>query len=115
MKLKPEQLATHLQRPLAPIYVLSGDEPLLVQEAADAIRAAARAQEYSERTVMFVETAFDWNALTQAAASLSLLSLSPSRHSAALKRIERSISTPEARKPARFLVYGSWQLVSFHH
>ena len=72
MKLKPEQLATHLQRPLAPVYVLSGDEPLLVQEAADAIRASARAQEYTERLVMFVESSFDWNTLTQAADSLSL-------------------------------------------
>jgi len=61
-----------LQRPLAPIYVLSGDEPLLVQEAADAIRASARAQEYTERTVMFVESSFDWNTLSQAADSLSL-------------------------------------------
>lgn len=74
MKLKPEQLATHLQRPLAPIYVLSGDEPLLVQEAADAIRASARAQAYTERMVMFVESSFDWNTLTQAADSLSLFS-----------------------------------------
>lgn len=74
MKLKPEQLAKHLQSPLAPVYILSGDEPLLVQEAADLIRAAARAQEYSERSVMFVEAAFDWNALTQAAANLSLFS-----------------------------------------
>ncbi len=74
MKLKPEQLATHLLRSLAPVYVLSGDEPLLVQEAADAICVAARTQDYSERTVLFVETGFDWNALTQAAASLSLFS-----------------------------------------
>jgi len=72
MKLKAEQLATHLQRPLAPIYVLSGDEPLLVQEAADLIRAAARAQNFAERQVLFIDRSFDWNVLTQAAASLSL-------------------------------------------
>ena len=41
MNLRPEQLAAHLQRDLAPLYVLHGDEPLLVIEAADAIRAAA--------------------------------------------------------------------------
>ena len=45
MQLRPEQLAAHLaqlDRPLAPLYLLHGDEPLLVIEAADAIRAAAR-------------------------------------------------------------------------
>lgn len=72
MKLKVEQLAAHLQRALAPVYVLSGDEPLLVQEAADQIRAAARAQKFSAREVFFVDRSFDWNLLIQAAASLSL-------------------------------------------
>ena len=51
MQLKPEQLAQHLKKGLAPIYFIYGDELLLVQEAADAIRAAARAQGYSEREV----------------------------------------------------------------
>ena len=43
MKLPPDSLAAHLARGLAPAYLLSGDEPLLVGEAADAIRARARA------------------------------------------------------------------------
>lgn len=72
MKLKPEQLAAHLQKSPAPVYVLSGDEPLLVQEAADQIRAAARARDFSGREVFFVDRSFDWNLLTQTAASLSL-------------------------------------------
>ena len=42
MKLRYEQLASHLQQGLQPIYLLSGDEPLQVMEAADAIRAAVR-------------------------------------------------------------------------
>ena len=42
MQLKGEQLAAHLERTLAPVYVAWGDEPLLVVEATDAIRAAAR-------------------------------------------------------------------------
>ena len=42
MLLKGEQLAAHLERELRPLYVLYGDEPLLVIEAADAIRARAR-------------------------------------------------------------------------
>ena len=42
MQLKGEQLAAHLERELRPLYVLYGDEPLLVIEAADTIRARAR-------------------------------------------------------------------------
>ena len=49
MLLKGEQLAAHLERELRPLYVVYGDEPLLVIEAADAIRARARQQGYSER------------------------------------------------------------------
>ena len=43
MQLAPAQLTPHLQRGLKPLYTLHGDEPLLVQEAADAIRAASTA------------------------------------------------------------------------
>lgn len=73
MQLAPAQLAQHLQRGLRPLYTLHGDEPLLVQEAADAIRAAARAQGYTERTVHTVAGAhFDWSAVLAAGGSLSL-------------------------------------------
>ncbi len=73
MQLAPTQLAAHLQRGLRNLYVLHGDEPLLVQEAADAIRAAARSQGFSERTVHTVLGAhFDWSAVLAAAGSLSL-------------------------------------------
>lgn len=72
MRLRPEQLTTHLAGTLAPLYLVSGDEPLLAQEACDAIRAAARARGFSERTVFEVDHAFSWNALAQAAGNLSL-------------------------------------------
>lgn len=73
MQLPLAQLANHLQKGLRPLYVLHGDEALLVQEAADAIRAAARAQGYGERTVHTVAGAhFDWSAVLAAGASLSL-------------------------------------------
>lgn len=73
MQLAPAQLTQHLQRGLRPLYTLHGDEPLLVQEAADAIRAAARAQGYTERTVHTVAGAhFDWSAVLAAGGSLSL-------------------------------------------
>jgi DNA polymerase III subunit delta len=73
MQLAPAQLAAQLQRGLKPLYTLHGDEPLLVQEAADAIRAAARTQGYTERTVHTVAGAhFDWSAVLAAGGSLSL-------------------------------------------
>ena len=72
MKLTPAQLAKHLQGALAPVYVVSGDEHLLCQEAADAIRAATRQQGFSERQVFNAEASFDWGTLLQAGASLSL-------------------------------------------
>lgn len=72
MLLKGEQLAAHLERELRPLYVLYGDEPLLVIEAADAIRRKARQQGYSEREVLTVLPHFDWNQLLAAGGNLSL-------------------------------------------
>ncbi len=73
MQLALAQLPNHLQKSLRPLYVLHGDEALLVQEAADAIRAAARVQGYGERTVHTVAGAhFDWGAVLAAGSSLSL-------------------------------------------
>jgi DNA polymerase-3 subunit delta len=73
MQLAPAQLPQHLQRGLKPLYTLHGDEPLLVQEAADAIRAAARTQGYTERSSHTVAGAhFDWSAVLAAGGSLSL-------------------------------------------
>ena len=75
MQLRPEQLAAQLaqlDRPLAPLYLLHGDEPLLVIEAADAIRAAARKQGFEEREVIVVGTGFKWDDLFLAAGNMSL-------------------------------------------
>jgi len=72
MQLRPAQLVAHLRQPLLPLYVVAGEEPLLIQESLDALRAAARKQGYSERQVLDADRAFDWSTLTQAAASLSL-------------------------------------------
>jgi DNA polymerase-3 subunit delta len=57
---------------LAGIYLVSGDEPLLVAEAADAIRAAARAAGYADRRVFFIDRSFNWDELRLASQSLSL-------------------------------------------
>ncbi len=73
MQVKPEQLAAHLQRGRRPRYTVHGDEPLLAQEAGDAIRAAARAAGFAERKVFAVSGAhFDWSAVLGAAQALSL-------------------------------------------
>jgi len=72
MKLAPAQLNKHLQGSLAPVYIVSGDDPLLCQEAADAIRAAARQQGFDERQVFSADANFDWGNLLLAGASLSL-------------------------------------------
>ncbi|MBB3102525.1 DNA polymerase III subunit delta [Azomonas macrocytogenes] len=74
MKLPPAQLGKQLQETLAPIYVISSDEPLLAQEASDAIRQAARQQGFDERQVFNADASFDWNQLNEAGASLSLFS-----------------------------------------
>jgi DNA polymerase-3 subunit delta len=67
------QLSQHLQKGLKPLYTLHGEEPLLLQEAADAIRAAARLQGYTERAVHTVAGAhFDWSEVLASGGSLSL-------------------------------------------
>lgn len=73
MQLKLDQLDAHLARGLRPLYVVHGDEPLQAQEAADAVRAAARAAGHGERQVFTVAGAhFDWSAVLGAAQALSL-------------------------------------------
>ena len=73
MQLALPQLQAHLQKGLRSLYTLHGDEALLVQEAADAIRVTARAQGYTERSVHVVSGAhFDWSEVLAAGGSLSL-------------------------------------------
>lgn len=73
MRIRPEQLSSSLQSDnLAPIYMITGDEPLQMMEGTDAIRKAAKAQGYVERTIIEVTANFDWNALFQEADTLSL-------------------------------------------
>jgi len=100
-----KQLNSALRHPLAPLYVLHGDETLLLLEAQDAIRATARAQGYTERSCHTVSgTHFDWSAIFAAIGSQSLFadkqlveiripSGKPGKEgSAALQRIARAAS-----------------------
>lgn len=70
--LKPHQLTAQLAKPLPPILVLAGEEPLLIQEALDAVRAAAKKQGYSERITLNVEPGFKWQQVFDECASMSL-------------------------------------------
>lgn len=73
MQLALPQIQAHLQKGLRSLYTLHGDEALLVQEAADAIRAAARSQGFTERSVHVVSGAhFDWREVLAAGGSMSL-------------------------------------------
>ena len=74
MKLRGEQLEGTLKRSLASIWLVSGDEPLLTDEAAALIRAAARARGYGERQSWQAETHFNWREWLAGFDSLSLFS-----------------------------------------
>lgn len=72
MRITTEQLQQHLAREIKPLYTVYGDEPLLALEAGDRIRAAARAQGYTEREVLTVESGFKWSELAMAGSAQSL-------------------------------------------
>lgn len=73
MRLRPEDLASHLEKTLAPVYLVTGDEPLLIQESSDRIRAAARLRGFTERQVHDTQgRQFDWPALAAEAGARSL-------------------------------------------
>ena len=72
MRIKPEQLGAALKKSLAPVYFISGDEPLQLGEIADAIRKAAKKAGFSNREILSAETGFEWNQLAFTADSYSL-------------------------------------------
>ena len=72
MQLRLQDVAAHLARELAPLYVVHGDEPLFAIETGDAIRAAARRAGCDEREVFIVEQHFRWDAFAAANANLGL-------------------------------------------
>lgn len=72
MKLTADKLKQQLSKGLAPVYFVTGDEPLLVGEVTDAIRSAAREQGYEERESHSADARFDWAALIGGLDNLSL-------------------------------------------
>ena len=73
MRVYPEKLSGQLQQQLHSVYLISGDETLLVQECADAVRSAARQQGCSDRQVIDAGVSnFNWDEILQHATSMSL-------------------------------------------
>ncbi|MFM2286879.1 MAG: hypothetical protein RL684_22 [Pseudomonadota bacterium] len=73
MKIRPEQLKAQLERELLPVYLVAGDEPLLATEAADLIRARARALGFEERVQVFIDrSAGPWEEALAATQTRSL-------------------------------------------
>lgn len=72
MQITSEELPRHLTSGLKSLYVVHGDALLLAIEAADNIRAAARAAGYAERDTLIAEQHFKWSELRNSAQSLSL-------------------------------------------
>jgi len=68
MPLRIEQLAASLKHGLAPVYLVGGEEPLLLLECCDQIREAAKARGFIEREILQADRGFDWSELRQAAA-----------------------------------------------
>ena len=64
MRIKPDQLQNHLAKSLAGCYMVHGDEPLLQQEACDAIRHKARQEGFLERDLFHAEGRFNWHVIT---------------------------------------------------
>lgn len=74
MRLKSEQLSEHLTQQIKPVYLIYGDEPMLVEEAAEAVRKKARELGAEERQVWHVEGRFDWSQIQWQEQSMSLFS-----------------------------------------
>ncbi len=72
MRLNSHQLPAQLRQSLPPVIMVSGDEPLQKGEALDAVRLAARQQEFTEREIIDVGNPFDWSELAAVADNLSL-------------------------------------------
>ena len=66
VKIQANQLSSHLKNKLAPCYLVTGDEHLLVEESLDAIRAAARDGGFGSREMHVATAGFDWGLLAAA-------------------------------------------------
>ncbi|MEE8237429.1 MAG: DNA polymerase III subunit delta [Gammaproteobacteria bacterium] len=118
MKLAARQLAAHLTNSLAPVYLVAGDEPLVVAEALESIRTRARQDGFEHRDLVVVERGFKWAELEGDVDNLSLfatrriveLRLASPRPGEAGGRIIRSMV--ERPDPDRLLLIATTKLDS---
>lgn len=92
MKIKPEQLASKLSQQPAPVYLITGDETLLIEESCDLLRQHLHQIGFSERETLHVESGFKWEYLLECANALSLF--------AEQKIIELRLGKQKLNKPA---------------
>ncbi|MGO2355665.1 MAG: DNA polymerase III subunit delta [Marinomonas foliarum] len=102
MKVRADQLEQQLKKNLAPLYIISGDDVLLCQEAADSIRKAAQKHQIDERLRYVADAQFDWQDVINENQSLSLFSTRRlfdiqidkmgEKHSKALAQLSQSLS-----------------------
>lgn len=102
MKIRVDQLEQQLKKNLVPLYIISGDEVLLCQEAADTIRKAAQLHNIDERLRFVADSQFDWQDVINENQSLSLFSTRRlfdiqidkmgEKHSKALAQLGQSLS-----------------------
>ena len=74
MQIKAQQLEDALKKGLAPVYLISGDEPQQLGELTDTIRQTARDLEYTVREIFFADKNFDWQQFNASAENLSIFS-----------------------------------------
>ncbi|TVZ40803.1 DNA polymerase III delta subunit [Alteromonadaceae bacterium 2753L.S.0a.02] len=71
-RIRADQLATSLRKDLAPVYLVTGDEALMSQEACDTIRQHARKHGFTERELYHTDAGFSWDELYNASSAMSL-------------------------------------------
>lgn len=71
MKIDITELSQHIT-PLKPIYLVSGDEPLLIEETAEKIQQAAKTQQFDEWISWQVSNQFDWEQFHSLSENFSL-------------------------------------------
>jgi len=74
LRLYPEQLPAQLKEGLRGAYLLTGNDPLLLQESQDAVRQYAQLQGFDEHHTVQLDNNTDWQALFSICQALSLFS-----------------------------------------
>lgn len=74
MKISSEQLSAHIKKQVLPVYLIAGDEPLIVQESASQVRDFLESSGYEERISYQVDSTFDWSQIEESSQNLSLFS-----------------------------------------